>query len=117
MRFSKLWCPRESGGGDGLFLRKAFAAENGAALRGPEGDSSLLAALRAGGASFHASVMVSVARGRRGAEDSHALGLADFATFGLVLELFVVEEQLFPGGKDKIGAAVDAGQYLILKFH
>jgi hypothetical protein len=24
---------------------------------------------------------------------------------------------LFPGGKHKLGAAVDAGQYLVLKFH
>jgi hypothetical protein len=28
-----------------------------------------------------------------------------------------VEKLLFPGGKDKLGAAVDAGQYLILKSH
>jgi hypothetical protein len=31
--------------------------------------------------------------------------------------LFVVEEQLFAGGEYKISATVDAGQYLILKFH
>jgi hypothetical protein len=28
-----------------------------------------------------------------------------------------VEKQLFPGGEDKIGTAIDAGQYLVLKFH
>jgi hypothetical protein len=50
-------------------------------------------------------------------QDSHALRFAAFAAFGLVLELFVVEEHLFPGGKDKVSAAVDAGQYFILKFH
>jgi hypothetical protein len=50
-------------------------------------------------------------------ENSHPLGLAAFAAFGLVFELFVVEEHLFPGGKNKVSAAVDAGQYFILKFH
>jgi hypothetical protein len=28
-----------------------------------------------------------------------------------------VEKQLFPGGKDEFDTAVDAGQYLVLKFH
>jgi hypothetical protein len=50
-------------------------------------------------------------------KNSHALGLAGFAALGLVLELFVVKKHLFPGGKDKVSAAVDAGQYFILKFH
>ena len=49
-----------------------------------------------------------VARGGRGCEDGHALGLAVFATLGLVFELLVVEKQLFPGGESKIGTAVDA---------
>ena len=60
---------------------------------------------------------MSIARSGRGREDGHALGLAGFTAFGFVLELFVVEKELFPGGKDKIGAAVDSGQYLVLKFH
>jgi hypothetical protein len=50
-------------------------------------------------------------------EDGYALGLAGFTTLGFVPELFVVEKLLFPGGKDKLVAAVDACQYLILKFH
>jgi hypothetical protein len=58
-----------------------------------------------------------VAQGLRGSKNGDALGLAGFAALGLVLELFVVEKQLFPGGKNEVGAAVDAGQYLILKFH
>jgi hypothetical protein len=28
-----------------------------------------------------------------------------------------VEKELFPGSKNEIGPAVDAGQYLVLKFH
>jgi hypothetical protein len=28
-----------------------------------------------------------------------------------------VEEQLFPGGENKFGTAVDAGECFVLKFH
>jgi hypothetical protein len=54
---------------------------------------------------------------RRGGEYGHALGLAGFTALGLILEPLVVEKQLFPGGKNEVGTAVDAGQYLVLKFH
>jgi len=36
---------------------------------------------------------------------------------GIVLELFVVEENLLAGGKHKVGAAVAAFEYSISKFH
>src|ERR1700680_1511378 len=85
-------CFRRSGGGGGFLLHEAFAAEDGATLSGAEGDGGLLAALDAGSARFDARVVVSIARRRRGGEDGHALGLAGFAAFGLVLELFVVEK-------------------------
>src|SRR5260370_39907002 len=93
-----------SGGGGGLLLREAFAAQDGAALRGAEGNGGFLAALGAGGTSFHASVMASMfvaGRGRSG-EDSHALGLAGFTALGFVLELLVVEKLLFARGKNKL---------------
>jgi hypothetical protein len=61
--------------------------------------------------------VVSVPRGWRGGENGHALGLAGFTALGLVLEVLVVEKQLFAGGESKFGAAVDAGEYLVLKFH
>jgi hypothetical protein len=107
-----------SGGSGGPFLRKAFAAENGTALCGAEGNSCFLAALRAGGSSFHTRITAPITA-RRGicGEDGYALGFADLAALGLVLELFVEEKQLFPGSKDKVRAAINAGQYLILKFH
>ena len=108
---------RRSGSSRGLFLREAFAAEDGTALRGAEGDGRLLAALGAGGSSFHASVVVSVARRGRGGKNRDAFGLAGFAALGLVLELFVVKKQLFPGGENKLRTAVDACEYLVLKFH
>ena len=83
---------------------------------GAKRDGGVLAALGTDGASFDASVVLRCAR-RRGGEYGHALGLAGLTAFGLILELFVVEKELFPGGKDEVGAAVDAGQYLVLKFH
>src|SRR5215471_9367959 len=47
----------------------------------------------------------------------HALVLAVLAALGLVFELLVVKEELFPGGKDKICPAVHAFESLVLEFH
>ena len=66
---------------------------------------------------FHASDVVRVALRWRGGEDGHALRLAVLAALGLVLELLIVEKQLFPGGEGKVGSAIDALEYLVLKFH
>jgi hypothetical protein len=51
------------------------------------------------------------------AEHGDALGLTSLAALGFVLELLVVEKQLFPGGEYKFGTAINADQYLILKIH
>ena len=106
-----------SGTGDISLLRETFAAEYGTPLRWSEGDGGFLAALGAGGSSLDTGVVVRVARGLGSAQDRNALGLAGLTTLGLVLELLIVKKQLFPGGKHKVSAAVDAGQCLILKFH
>src|SRR5207253_5459347 len=47
----------------------------------------------------------------------HPLRLAGLTALGFVLELFVVEKQLFPSCEDKILPTVDALQTLILEFH
>jgi hypothetical protein len=108
--------PRErsrprSGAGGGLPLGEAFATEDWPALRGSKRDGGIFATLGASGAGFDARVWVSVAarRGRR-VENCYALGLAGFAALGLILELLIVEEQLFAGGEDKFRAAIDTGQ-------
>jgi hypothetical protein len=44
----------------------------------------------------------------RGSYHCHALPFAVFATFGFVLELFVVEEQLFTRREHKFRATIDA---------
>jgi hypothetical protein len=40
------------------------------------------------------------------AGSSHALDFALFATLWIVLELLIVKEQLFAGGKDKVVTAI-----------
>jgi hypothetical protein len=51
------------------------------------------------------------------AEHGDPLGLASLAALGFVLELFIVEEKLFPGGEHKIAPTIDTLQHLVLKFH
>jgi hypothetical protein len=50
-------------------------------------------------------------------KNRYPLGLAILAALGFVAELFVVKEKLFPGGENEISTAIDAGKYLVLKFH
>ena len=98
-----------SGRGSCFFLIEAFPAKNRPTLGGAEWHCSVLAALGAGGSSLDTRVVVRVARGLGSAQDRNALGLAGLTTLGLVLELLIVKKQLFPGGKHKVSAAVDAG--------
>jgi len=87
-------------------------------LRGTEGNRGFLAALRAGGPGLDLGVVITLSRRRRsGSQYGHPFGLTGLAALGLILELFVVKEKLFPGGEDEIGAAIDTLQYLVLKFH
>jgi len=66
---------------------------------------------------FDFCVTVILSGGGRSAEYGDSLGLASLAAFGFVLELFVVEEKLFPGGENEITPTVDTLQHLVLKFH
>ena len=95
-------------------LLKTFPAENRPALCRLEGNRSFLAALGTCRPGFGLRGRLP---GNRGSQNSNALRLACFTTFRFVLELFVVEEQLFACGKDKVRAAVDALQYLVLEVH
>ena len=99
-------------------LYKALTTEDGPSLGGFEGDGRFFAALRTGGSGFDAGVLMgSVSRAGVGIEHSNALRLAGFTALGLVFKLLVVEKELFPGGEHKLRTAVDAGEYLVLKFH
>jgi hypothetical protein len=92
-----------SGGAKGAALLEALATKNRTSLRGPEGDSRILATLGAGRLRFGAHL--------RGAATSasttfSALGFAALAPFRLVLETFVGEKHLFAGSKNKLSAAL-----------
>jgi hypothetical protein len=67
--------------------------------------------------SLDLGIAIGLSGSRRRAEDGDPFGLASFATLGFVLELFVVEEKLFPGGENEITPTVDTLQHLVLKFH
>jgi hypothetical protein len=50
-------------------------------------------------------------------ENGNTFSLACFAALGFVPELFIVKEQLFTGGENKIRPAVNALQHPVLEFH
>jgi hypothetical protein len=95
-------------------LPKAFTAQNRAALGWAEGDGSVFSALRADRAGFHFGKTVTSGGGTNHRD---TLRLAGPTVLGFILELFVVEEQLFAGGENEIGIAIDALQHLVLEFH
>src|SRR5271157_3914676 len=105
--------PRESGRGGGSPLLEALPTENWPALGWLEGDGGLLAAARTVGPGFHSGTNSQGGCSGRG----RPFGLAGLATFRFVLEVFIVEEQLFPGCKDEVSAAVNTLQNLVLEFH
>jgi len=102
---------RRSGGSP--FLLEALAAEYRPALGGLKRHCGLFAALRAIGTGFHFRISTRSGDPQRRCP----LPLAGLAAFGLVLELFVVEEELFPGCEYELGTAVYTLQDLVLEFH
>jgi hypothetical protein len=96
---------------------EALAAEDGPALGRLEGHGRLNAALGALGASLGTgeSCCRWTASGRKA--DTGALGLARLAALGVVLELFIEEEELLSGGEDELAATVCARQKSVYKFH
>ena len=101
------------GGGRGALLLEALTAEHRASLRRLEGDGRLFAACRAAGLGLDLVVAAVAARSYLG----RTFAFAGFAAFGFVLELFVVEEKLFAGGKNEIGPTINTLEGPILKFH
>jgi len=83
------------------------AAEHGSALGGLKGDSGFGSAFRTGGTSFRAHFLA--------AADPFRLAL--LAALGVVLKLFVVEEDLLARRKNELRAAVYARQNSISEFH
>jgi hypothetical protein len=78
-------------------LLEARPAEHGTALRGFKRNGRFGCALRTNGPGFCANAA---------AGSCHALDFALFAPLWIVLELLIVKEQLFAGGKDEIVTAI-----------
>lgn len=98
-------------------LREAFAAQDGAALGWAEGHGGLLAALRTYRPGFNPREMMRIPQGLWVGKNGDALGLAVLAALRFILEILVAEKDLFPGSKNELAPAIDAGQYLVLEFH
>jgi hypothetical protein len=89
-------------------LLEAGPAEHGTTLCGLKGYGGLGGALRTDGPGFCAYAI---------AGSGHTLDFALFAPLWIVLELLIVKEQLFAGGKDKVVTAIRTFQYLIDEVH
>jgi len=103
------------GGSSGsLALLEALAAIYRTALRGFEWNSGFTLAAGTDCLGFYALVITpTLLQAKR----LRALPLTALAAFGLVLELLVVEEKLFTGSKDEVGAAVHTLKDLVLELH
>ena len=83
-------------------------------MRWLERDSCFPLAAGADGLGFHPLVVAPVLR------QSQCLGaftLAVFAAFGFVFELFIVEEELFTGSENEVGAAIHTLENFVLEVH
>jgi hypothetical protein len=94
-------------GSSAWLVLETLAAQHRAALGRFEGNRCFGAALRAGGSRF----------GPGAAPARRTLGLAGFASFRVVLELFIVKEQLLPGCENKITSAIRTLQNLVDVVH
>jgi len=95
------------------FLLKALPAEHWPPLRGAKWHGCLFPTLRAGSPRLDLGVALSRCR----SQYRDALTLAGLAALGFVLELLVVEKELFTGGKDEIRTAIYALEYFVLELH
>ena len=97
-----------------LALLETLPAIHGAALRRLERHSSLTLTAGANCLGFDPLVIASALRQTK---RLRALALAAFTAFRFVLELFIVEEELFPSGEDEVGATVYTLENLVLELH
>jgi hypothetical protein len=67
--------------------------------------------------SFYFGEAVGLPRRRRCAEHRNPLGFASLTALGLILELLIMKEELFPGGENELTSAIHALQHLVLKLH
>ena len=89
-------------------MLEARPAKHRTTLCGLEGDRGFGCTLRTNCSGFRANAI---------AGSGHALNLALLAPLWIVLELLIVKEQLFAGGKDKVITTIRTFQYLIDEIH
>jgi hypothetical protein len=97
-----------------LALLETLPAINRAALCRLKRDRCLPLTAGTDGLGFYALIIPPTLRQ---AKRLGALAFAILAAFWFVLELFIVEEQLFTGSEDEVSAAVHALQNLVLELH
>ena len=106
--------PKLGGSGDYFALLKTLPAKHWTPLRGFERNGCFPLAPGANGLGFDPLIIAAILR------QSQGLGpfaFAVFAAFGFVLELFIVKEELFASGENKICAAIHALENLVLELH
>lgn len=87
---------------------KAFPTKNGAALRRAKWNCRLLSASRTSGLRLYFCISVTLPGHGGRAQHSDPLGFASLAALGLILELLVVKEKLFPGRENEVTSTVHA---------
>ena len=105
------------GGCRGSSRLEAFAAEDGAPLRRPEGNGGLLPTSRAHGLSLDLGVTISRSLRRNRAQNGYAFAFAALTSFRFVFELLIVKEKLFPSRENEVTSTVDTLEHLVLKIH
>jgi hypothetical protein len=93
---------------------EALAAKNRTSLRWLERDSSFPLAAGANGLGFHSLIVAAVLRQP---QRLCAFTLAVFAAFRFVFELFIVKEELFASGENKVGATIYTLENFVLEVH
>ena len=96
-----------------LAALEALPTKHRASLRRLKRYRRFLSAIRTHGSSFYFRII----RVDRQPEGLGSFAFASLAALGFILELFVMEEQLFSRGKDEILPAVNALQNPVLEFH
>ena len=97
-----------------LALLETLPAIHWAPLSGLKGNCSFPLASRADCLGFYSLVIAAVLRETK---RLRTFSLAVLTTFWLVLELLIVEKQLFTGGKHEVRSTVHAFQNLVLEIH
>jgi len=114
LQSSRLIEPKLGGSSDYFALLKALPAKHWTTLRGFERYGCFPLAPGADGLGFNTLIVAAILRQPQGLGP---FAFAVFAAFGFVLELLIVEEELFPSREDEVGATIHTLENLVLELH